>query len=374
MRTLLFILAMCFGSHSSADAAELDLTETTRIGVFDEDPHYMFGGIDHVVVLADESVVVSDYQLKQIRRYSEQGEYITDIGNRGEGPGEYREARGLMAWPDGRLVVLSNPQMVSFFDGETCAYIESFSVPSGLHAQRLLEYDNDGYIYVKGIHEITNPNDEWAFKWIKVDPAGVVVGEVDIPLESCGVEYFVLIGAEGIRKPFPTTTESAWSPRGYIVVGRSDDYSFEIQRPDGVINVEQEFEPIALTDGERTEWQATATRMGRRSGKRWDIPKTKPAFRELRVDAFGRIWVHRYVQAIEHELLDSDGDTYSTWLEPNSYDVFTPVGELIGSVTLPPRVKAMAWSKASIWGVERSDDGEQLVRWAIDGLEAVRTP
>jgi hypothetical protein len=73
-------------------------------------------------------------------------------------------------------------------------------------------------------------------------------------------------------------------------------------------------------------------------------------------------------------LLDSEGDTYSTWLEPNSYDVFTALGELIGSVTLPPRVKAMAWSKAAIWGVERSDDGEQLVRWAIDGLVAERTP
>ena len=129
-----------------------------------------------------------------------------------------------------------------------------------------------------------------------------------------------------------------------------------------------------MTDGERAEWQATATRMGRRSGKRWDIPKTKPAFREIRVDSFGRIWVHRYVEAIEHLLVDDDGDTYSTWLEPNSYDVFTHNGVLIGTVTLPPRVKAKAWSKAAIWGLESSDEGEQLIRWAVEGLEAVSAP
>ena len=374
MRTVIAVLAICAGACQGAGAADLVLTETARIGVFDEDARYMFGHISHAAVLPDESIVVADYQVKQLRKYSEQGEFLANVGHEGEGPGEYRDPRALMALPDGRLVVLSRPSIVSFFDGTTCEYLDSFSVPSGLHAERLLEYDDDGYIYVRSIHEITNPNVEWAFKLIKVDSSGSVVGEVDIPLENCGTKYFVLMGAEGMRRSFPTTTEAAWSPRGHLVVGRNDDYSFEIQRASGVIHVEQESQSIALRESEHGDWEATAARMTRNSGESYSIPKSKPAFRELRVDSYGRVWVHRYVEAVEHVLLDQDGDAYSAWLEPNSYDVFTPDGVLLGTVTLPPRVKALAWSRAAIWGVERSDDGEQLVRWAIEGLEAVRTP
>jgi hypothetical protein len=369
MRTLWGLILLL--ALKTSPVAGADLVEVARIGGGDTDSEYLFGRISFVSIARDSSVFVADQQLEQIRRYDPWGTFRANIGRAGEGPGEYRRIGGMTVLPSGELVVLSAPYRLTFFDGESGAYVRDFPAQSTLNAPRMLEYDNAGYVYVKDVEGTPTPGQAWSFVWLKIDTSGTLVDRIPIPKEDPDAEPFTLIFPEGQRDNFRVATKSAWSPRGYTVVGRNDRYAFRINHRDGeTVQVQRDVDLVRLDKTERNEWQAWARVFGSRSGQRYSIPELKPAFRDLYVDADGRIWVHRYVAAKKVDLPPrepGDDRPLSTWREPNTFDVFRADGEFLGTVELPLLVRAMAWRADSIWGVVEGDDGEQLVHWRIRG-------
>lgn len=351
-------------------AGDLAITETARIGVYDEDPAYMFGRVDHAVVAPDHSILVADGQLEQIRRYGANGQFIADIGRKGEGPGEYERVRGMIALPDRRVAILSSPRKLTFLDALSGEYIDAIQIPSGLHADRLLTSDIEGFVYVKAVAEDGFSGDEWQMLWRKIGRDGSVVEDIEIPLSDYRGEVIHSSRPDGMRNNFIEETVSAWSPLGYLVVGRNDRYAFELRKPGGTIEVVRDHEPVLLAPGEREDWKAFIRRMSEQFGKEFTLPEVKPPFFSIEADGHGRIWVHRYVDAVELEFVDDEGEPYTIWREPNSYDVFTPDGEFIGSVTFPMKTRLVARHEDIVWGVQRTDDGEQLVRWKVAGLQA----
>jgi hypothetical protein len=349
-------------------AKVLPLIETARIGGGDEDPDYLFGRISFVTAGPDECVIVADQQIRRIRKYSVDGEYLADIGREGGGPGEYYEVQGMVVLPNGTLAVLSNPAQVSIFDAATGEYRSAFLAHSSYHGPDMITYDDDGFLYVKAVGEILDPQDDWPLEWRKLSPEGEALAEIAIPAWDLDPEPVIQMSPYGMRMSFPTATESAWSPRGYLVVGRNDRYEIELRRPEGTLTIRWEFEPVRLTPGEREEWEAVASRMERNTGESYQIPKEKPSFRGLSVDPFGRIWVQLYAPAEEVSEVDGDGDEYTTWREPNRYDVFDESAQYLGAVYLPLGAQAVAWGEHSLWGVQESPTGQQLVRWEIEGL------
>ncbi len=66
------------------------LVEEASIGVESGPDEYLFGQIGGV--WADEDrIYVADYQVPAVRVYDTSGQYLFDIGRRGQGPGEYEE-------------------------------------------------------------------------------------------------------------------------------------------------------------------------------------------------------------------------------------------------------------------------------------------
>lgn len=174
---------------------------------------------------------------------------------------------------------------------------------------------------------------EWHFGLIRVSSEGSVVDTVPLPLEG-GAQSFVLLTPEGPLLPFIPMVRYAWSPLGYLVAGSNEDYSLNLLRiSEPVVRIEREFTPVRLGGGERDQWAAWARFFERRPEPRgggprrsYEIPKIKPAYRELRIDGEGRIWVHRYVKAVARDVQPrAAGDERPpplTWREEPTYDVF----------------------------------------------------
>ncbi|HXV13619.1 MAG TPA: 6-bladed beta-propeller, partial [Candidatus Krumholzibacteria bacterium] len=297
--------------------------ELARIGGANTEPAYLFGQITFIAIADDNSVFVVDGQLNMIRHYDPRGVYLAHVGRAGEGPGEYREIKGMLMLPSGELVVLSNPNRLTFFDGRSGAYLRDFTVRSLLSSPRMLECDSAGFVYVKDVDGTPPMDAEWSKVWLKIDAAGKEAAVIPIPMENQAPKAFHLYFPEGHRENFVVATKSALSRDGHVVSGRNDRYAFDIQG-DPLVHIERDVEPVELVKEERSEWQAWARRFSR-GGETYEIPKAKPAYREIYVDTDGLIWVHRYVAARKVKLdprPPGDDRPLSTWREPNTFDVF----------------------------------------------------
>ena len=73
--------------------------ELWRVG--EDDSEVVFGMIGECIVDRDGRLYVLDRQANQVSAFSHEGEFLRTIGRIGEGPGEFREPRGLVLLPDG---------------------------------------------------------------------------------------------------------------------------------------------------------------------------------------------------------------------------------------------------------------------------------
>lgn len=155
-----------------------------------------------------------------------------------------------------------------------------------------------------------------------------------------------------------------------MIVGASDEYSFEIRHPDGrVTRVVKEWEPVRVLPEERAEYEAANEWMRKNEGQFMmaeipAVPATKAAYSSISAAADGRIWVRPQVQAEKRELTDAPRDDRPpprTWREPLVYDVFESDGTYLGVVHPPPRTTLHWMGRDYAWGVARGEMNESYV-------------
>jgi hypothetical protein len=372
VRYLILVLLLTIVSSARAD---VQLEELARVGVLDGAPEYTFGWISQVVALPDGRVIAADAQLKCIREYDSSGVYLGDFGGEGEGPGEFRLVYAMRTVAGERLAVLSMPARITLYDPESRRYLRYFDTQGSSNE---LEADNDGFLYLRAIENPRKPHREWKFAWIKFDQSGKSLGHIPIPAKNPSSDEFGLILPTGPCVNFVTETLSIWSPLGVLVSGRNDEYSFTVGSGPEAVHVSHEVPRVRIGRKEREQWQAWADHFNKNSQdrKHYVIPEYKPAFRALYADPKGRIWVYRYVEAIDtHAPPRAPGDNrpLTSWREPAVFDVFSSEGQFLGTVSLPdfPRIEETAIAGNHIWGVETTEIGNQLVHWLIHGLGEV---
>jgi hypothetical protein len=171
-----------------------------------------------------------------------------------------------------------------------------------------------------------------------------------------------------------------------MIAGVNDHYSFDLIRPDGVVRIQRAFQPVRLARDERTEWLAWAKYFEQRAASpqlppgartstptnvKYPIPETKPAYKEIRTDSQGRIWVHRYVEAQSHPGIaqpgPASGKPKRVWREPVTFDVFEPEGTFLGTVTLPWDARFYDAKDRTIWATVAGRFEElYVVRYRIE--------
>ena len=344
------------------------VVEELAIGVDIGPEEYMFGGIRDMAVGPDGTIFVSAIEPALIRQYDAEGNFVRDIGRQGQGPGEYQSpALGVLA--DGRLAVWDfRANRLSLFsrDGD---YEESVTAESNIGGSEALHIDAGGSFHVlarAGFAEVAGQMTELH----EYSLNGTLLGRVAIPAPDPAGAAFTL-SFEGLQ-PFTTRTLWAWSPLGYMVVGRNDRYDIELRDPAGVVHLSRDIEPVALAAGEHAEWDAFRDRFLFLNRDRSipvesdPIPSQKPYFRSIHAADDGRIWVWRYVAAVEREDIlprpEAPERPLLTWREPPTYDVFEADGTFLGSVVLPNDFAPHVFRGERIWGLHTDEDGVERVK------------
>ena len=96
----------------------------------------------------------------------------------------------------------------------------------------------------------------------------------------------------------------------------------------------------------------------------YELPRTKPAIRELRSDHLGRVWVDVFVQAEKrNEPPRPAGDVRPilTWKERTTYDVFAATGGYLGRVALPAQSILLAIRGDRLYTLTRGPEGEERI-------------
>lgn len=270
------------------------VVEELAIGVELGDDEYMLGAVRDIAVGADGTLYVSDWQQDVVRMYDTEGRFLRQIGRRGQGPGEYASAPGLGVLPDGTLVMRDgNTSRLSFFSPEG-GYLDSFPAVPGFE----FVVDQSGNILAQRF--------EGQVELVKYSREGEELDRVTFPaVDRAGAETFILGYGEGDIYPFPTETQSAWSPLGYLVTGRNDVYDIEVHDSEGTLHVRRDIARPEVDPEEQAEWETFRKGLEELWRARPDtrdiefepIPDVKPYFRRIHVGEDGRIWVFRYVAA-----------------------------------------------------------------------------
>lgn len=340
----------------------------------DSDPY--FGRLNDVAAISDGTIFTADWQIPELRRYSADGAFLGVVGRVGEGPGEYSRLAEIEALPDDRVAAWPSIAGRLTLYAPDGAFDTTLPVPSRTLGQRMLAADTEGRLYVRSTEALDAGGYEYRDVMIRVDPGGGEPEPIPMPPPAHEAPGFVVSRPEGHRPNFTVQTLHAWSPLGYVVSGRNDRYEIRLDAPDGPVFLRRELERAALGAEERSNWLAIADAIHNRPpdgfevGERptYTVPEIKPYFREIRVDRQGRVWVDRYVEAEYREAPPPSrpGSVALEWIEPVTFDVFSPTGEFLATVLLPPTTRFSQADGPLLWGIQADEEGEDAVvrmRW-----------
>ncbi|WP_423930426.1 6-bladed beta-propeller [Candidatus Palauibacter sp.] len=358
--------------------ADATLVPQLSIGEVEGPEEFLFGAIGSIAVDDDGRVYVLDRQAFNVRGFDADGAHIETLGGPGEGPGELSTTGSIAILPGGRVAAQdplnSRIQVYGPEPNET----EAWRYESGAFVLpfKPLFVDPLGRILVAA-PQSSAPGD--VVEQVAVLGADGVQQDTLIPphgdFEPPSVEVYVPMFERSVTSPVPLTARRHWTlnPDGHFVTGVSTDYRIDLEGDAGVLRIERVYEPVAVSEAERSYHREDTTRSMRLTQPDWSwngplIPETKPPFRGLISGRDGRIWVQLWTEAYPEENEDYDPDNPRsdpvTWPSPLRYDVFDSDGTYLGAV-VPPEGFAdypqPIFDGDDVWAVTRDALGVERV-------------
>ena len=289
-------------SQVANESPDRILVEELRIGSLDSEGPDAFTYLKGLVALDDGGFVVLDSQLQELRVFGADGTHRATHGSRGEGPGEFVDANGLMAGPDGRIWVPdSRNGRMSVVDPED-GFTESFPFVDNnfnwlwngamVDQSRIYRPRPTGERDEVDIYDLTMTKLE-TFPFPEAPQ-----GEEYDPSDQPGTFYRETEGGGFmmVRIPFWAHQARFIDSRGTLWFTESDNPDYRIQRwragTDTSLVIETRRPPVAVSQAERDS--VIGSLQERFEGNRWDwsrIPEVKPAVEAIFESAEGNLWV-----------------------------------------------------------------------------------
>ena len=353
--------------------ADIRLVEELRIGSLSGGGPTAFGRIEAMAVDDAGNVVVYDAQATAVLRFDRSGNFLGQVGRAGEGPGEYRRIAGLGILSDGTVVTWDiGLQRVSLYDSSG-TYVRSWRFCCGIADEEAFRTDSRDRVYVKTAlirSEGGRQRRQWPRAYVRLTSEGAVEDTLVLPPAEAPSRPLILPMPEGERLPFAREWHHGVSAEGNLIQAHSDRYELELLTASGKRIVRRAIARTPVRHAERNQWEAWTRFVDRQERARgftheFDaIPETKPYFRDLHVDADGRIWVDRYVQAeatSEDPLEFVPGAPPFRWREPPTFDVLGTDGRFFGTVRLPGDTRFMHSRGDEVWGIAAGEFEEQYI-------------
>ncbi len=306
------------------------IKEDLRIGAVEGNGRDVFSSVTGVAVDKSGSVYVLDHIGQEIRVFDSTGTFKFAFGRLGEGPAEFKSARGLKWSPEGTLWVLDggNRRLSEF--NASGKLIESFRMNSIMRSFFWQGgIDDNGLVYDEGLGYSTGVLAGFVRRF---DPRSGVQDSVQL-IDDLG-EYEVKIEIPRGTMDMPFAPRFHWivDRNGNIWSTRTNEYA--IYRTtfglDTTLVIEVNNAQLKVTDGEVDEALAVLEpRMDRWSRytelDRTMLPKVHPFIENIDLDDEGRLWVRRVTRG-----------------KNTVFDVFDLEGRYLWSVDAP-------WSVIDVW-------------------------
>lgn len=331
---VMFLLVESCGSGSQKESdlhQQVELPQTTlvlldSIGVELGDSCYVFGSIEGLGYTPDGSIAVLDRVSADIRLFTPDGEFLRRVGGRGGGPGEMRNPLSLFLFPCGWL-------------GAMDPWRSGLQVYSSTG-----EYQGIGMEIHSNVHMYPEMLNDSSFVSMKtefiLEDGAVPIIAIFVALFEMSVEPDVTYWRVEMGVDFATAADLAQkylfavslavdTLNGIVYVApySGTDYLIERYTLEGehLADLELEVEAVPLTENEiRIEEEFIRMRLSSLEGgePQYNVHLTDPLKHrlpviDLEIGPNGNLWARR-----------------GTEDEP-FFDVWSPGGELIGSVVLP---------------------------------------
>ena len=298
-----------------------------------------FADLRDFVVTADNTLWTLDFKEQTIRRYDARGRFLGTSGRSGAGPGEMRNANGLLVHGDGTVWLNdpSNGRLTVF--GADGRYVRQHVLPSFGFGFRW-----DAW-FDRRTREVIDPSlakigEEYGRVWRRVGADGADRGVLAAPacaglIQAGGSRAFTGWRAEGpggAMGAYPFTQGGGTAPtgRGGVWCAEPEATQAVLVRLGGndtMARTALRLPRIPVDRAERTrEIDAIRTRLQRYATNDFDaskVPSSKPPIAALSVDDDGRLWVRHSAPAA---------------VTRTTFDVHDESGAHLGRVIVPDRV------------------------------------
>jgi len=282
------------------------LVEELRVGTLEGTGPDAFAYLKGLVALEGGGFAVLDSQIQELRVFGPDGAHVATHGGKGQGPGEFADANGLMLGPNGRIWVPDGRNgRMSVFDPED-GFIESFPFDDG----------NYGWVWNGAMVEGSRIYRPWSGgnrQVIRVyDLTMTLVDSIPLPSDEPedeefdpesqpGAFYQELDGGYMIYGiPFFASEVTHLDSRGTAWSTRDGDPEYRLSRwepgVDTTLVVETRRPAVPVPEVERDSVIAELRQMltDRGVSSQWDwsrIPYVKPAVEAIFQSAEGNLWV-----------------------------------------------------------------------------------
>lgn len=341
-----------------------------EIGVIEGTTEYAFSRILDVAVVGDEMIAIADGGTQEIRIFTDEGRFLRNVGQRGEGPGEFAGAPTIAGTAGDTLFAFDNRggRVTSFTaDGQSHETV-TIRAGNGNRVSALMRRSDGSYLAQS---RWIAPDQEPVFHDVRLELDSVVVehlsraGQVVDTLKVMGDRNRARVvedrggGRIGVIQADPPHLPRAFfgSDGTQVVAGRSDSFNIETLLGGGppmVLRVLGADHPASAADILSRQEAAIREDLGdgpmdprTRQLNLGFLPERLPAFSDLSVSEAGDIWV---------AMTEFDGSEGYDWL------VFSSTGELRGSVHTPAGLRLFVIRPTHLIGVVIDDLDVPYVR------------
>jgi len=315
-------------------SVKLVLKEDFTIGVKEGDEKYMFLSVRDIDVDDVGNIYVLDTKAAHIKVFDENGTFVKTIGKKGEGPGEAERPRFLQITLQEEIMVCdASSGRILFFDlsGKFLRKISIAKFTMFMNPKRDLRGNIVGSYMVfsdQPVQELKKFNEE-------MEPI-------------LDINTLKMLKRPRIDARFP---RQYWqiNKEGSIIWGVNTRYELQMINPDGKVTkkIIKDYDPVSITKKYKEKWiKETFGEEGPSPGTKFVWGKHHLAFRDIRLDDEGRIFVQTY-----EKIGESNG---------GYYDIFDLEGRYIAKVFL--EVEPLVWKKNKMYTIYEDEDGYRFVK------------
>jgi len=333
------------------------------VGTVEGAPETQLYRVRGVARLPDGRIVVANAGSSELRIYGSDGRWIRSIGGAGDGPGEFRNIRGMQVLvPDTLLVQdISRPRLTLFTTEGVLVESRRLASPYGRFRPPTYRLSDGRWLDLVQSTEIEGyqtRRNAWVI-WSEGDAT------TDTLLTGDGYEYLLYfryrggqyIGRGGVSVPFGGQDLMALGP-GRVALSDGAAYDIAVAEIDGRqwrVRRTIERRTVSADDVARfiDDYVARYPQERQRDVRsRFDgvtPPSVMPTHAALEFDAIGDLWVESFRLRWDHE-------------SPRMWSVFAPDGRWLCDVRIPEGLRVYEIGDDYVVGVETDTLGVEFVR------------